>query len=298
MNEIEYHKQAVIITAYHNFNQLAVLANMLSKVFEVYIHIDKRVSIEEWKYSNLRCAKHIKVFSLYNVNWGGCNHLKAILHLMDIALKNKDIMYFHIISGEDWPTKNVKEIYNRFIAEDKIYLEVRRMDEMKKMECLYISKWQKYYSFLDVFDYKKIPQKIFVKGLVFFQRIVGIDRFKKLDIELARGVIWGELPRNAVSYCLEYLYENPQFMNFLEYGHASEEFFFHSILSNSAEWKRKIANNNLRYVEYERRNGSYPAILDMKDFEKIKTGNYYFARKITMPISEDLVVALNEQNGN
>lgn len=145
---------------------------------------------------------------------------------MNEVLKNPEITYFHIISGEDWPVKNVERIYEQFINEECIYLETRKLSEMGKKEYRYISKWQRYYSFLNIFDYKKIPQKLLVKGIVCFQKLIGIDRFKDLDIPLARGVVWGELPRAAVEFCLQYLYSNPEFMNFFEYGHASEEFFF------------------------------------------------------------------------
>lgn len=57
--------QAVLITAYHNFNQLDILTKLLSKKFEVFVHIDKKTK-ESFTASN----EHIHVYSLFHVNWG------------------------------------------------------------------------------------------------------------------------------------------------------------------------------------------------------------------------------------
>ena len=42
-------------------------------------------------------------------------------------------------------------------------------------------------------------------------------------------------------------------------------------------------------MKWEKRYNSYPAILDMSDYEDIKKGNYHFARKIDGSISEMLI---------
>ncbi len=290
---MEYHRQAVIIIAHQGFDQLKSLIELLTPVFEVYVHINKRTPRSEWERFGFEQMQHVKVFSLYKINWGGSNFLKAILYLMNEALKNEKIDYFHIITGEDWPVRNVEEIYQRFRNEKKTYMEFKKLSGMNKKEYRSVSKWQKYYSFLNIFDYKKMPQKIFVKFFVAFQCVMGVNRFKNLEIEMARGVVWGDLPREAVEYCINYLHGNPDFMNYLEYGHASDEFFFQTVLLNSKKWEEKIVNNNLRYIKYERRNGSYPAILDERDMEGIQSGDYIFARKVRMPVSEKIIHEIN-----
>ena len=46
--------QAVVITAYKSFEQLQELAELLSKKFLVYIHVDRRIPSE--KYNPLKIA--------------------------------------------------------------------------------------------------------------------------------------------------------------------------------------------------------------------------------------------------
>lgn len=283
--------QAVVITAYKSFEQLQELAELLSEKFLVYIHIDRRVPKD--KYEALKSGG-IRVYSLYPVNWGGSNHLKAILYLMHEALKeHPDLDYIHIISGQDWPTRPVEEIYNFFDGNLDIYMCSESLEDKSVNNLERIRNWQKYYSFLDIFDYKQMKQKLFVKGLVQFQKLMGVDRLKKIDIKLCHGLVWGGMPGKAARACFDFIKENPDFMTFMEYGHASEEFFFQTIFENSKDWKPHLMNQNLRFMLWERKHGSYPGILDEDDLEKIKEGNYMFMRKVEFPISRGLVDRLN-----
>ena len=286
--------QACIITAYHKFDQLNMLIELLSDKFEIYVHIDKKAK-SSWK-ETLKKNEHVHVYSKFSINWGGSMHLKAIVWLMNEALSNENIKYFHIISGDDWPVRNLREIYNHFEGNNEIALLTTKMSNMTDEWYKISAKWQKYYSFLDILDYKDIKQKIFVKFLVGFQQLIGINRFKQLDIELAQGLVWGDIPRDAFEYCMAYIHDNPEFWEFMTYGHASEEFFFQTILANSDNFKARISNRNYRYMNWNRKNGSYPGILDEDDYENIVSGEYFFARKIDLNISGELLDMLFKLN--
>lgn len=214
---------------------------------------------------------------------GGASHLWAILYLCKEALKNKDITYVHIISGEDWPCRTPKEIYDYFEGKDIV---CQHFTEISKNKLIHT---QKYYAFVNIINYKKIGWKIFVRGLWLLQKILKVNRLKKIDFPLYLGLIWGDIPRGALEYCFDFVHKNPEFLIFLEYGSASEEVFFGSILMQSPYWKERCAQNNFRYIKWEKRNGSYPAILDETDEEKIKSGDYFFMRKVRMPVSKKLV---------
>lgn len=226
---------------------------------------------------------------------GGANHLWCILYMIREALKNENISYFHIISGEDWPARNVEEIYDYFENNFSIYHTCVKLKDFQGNRNYYYRKMQQYYSFLNILDYKRTFQKLFVKAFVAIQTCIGVNRLRKLDIELARGLIWGEFPRKAMEYCIDYADNNPEFLIFLEYGFASEEFFFGSILLNSEEWKDKIIQKNFRYMKWEKRNGSYPAVLDESDAASIKEGDYMFIRKVRNPVSNRLIQILNDK---
>ena len=96
-------KQAILITAYKNYNHLEEIINFFDENFELYIHIDKKSKISETELINLNKYENVKLVSQkFNVNWGGLNHLKCILYLCEQALKNPNIYYLHLISGSDY----------------------------------------------------------------------------------------------------------------------------------------------------------------------------------------------------
>lgn len=285
--------QACIITAYHNFSHLNTLIELLSQKFEVYVHIDKKAD-ESYK-QIIKVNNHVHIYSKFCINWGGSEHLKAIVWLMNEALSNEDISYFHIISGDDWPVRNLEEIYNHYEGSNEIALLSTKMSNMTAEWYKTCAKWQKYYSFLDIFNYKDLKQKIMIKLFVKFQQLIGINRFKKLEMELAQGLVWGDIPRDAFEYCMNYIHDNPEFWEFMTYGHASEEFFFQTILANNNTFETRISNINYRYMNWNRKNGSYPGILDMDDYENIINGEWFFARKIDPNISGKLIETLSQK---
>ena len=98
--------QAILITAYKNFDQLIDLDTYFNSGFEIFIHIDKKQHPSPDCIKKLYSFPQVKLVSLkYKVNYAGRNHLKSILHLSEEALKNKDNNYFHVISGQDFPVQ-------------------------------------------------------------------------------------------------------------------------------------------------------------------------------------------------
>ena len=84
-------KQAILITAFKNFNQLAEIAEFFDEDFSVYVHIDKKSEISSEEFTTLNAIPNIELISQkYKVNWGGRNHLRCILFLISEALKDKE----------------------------------------------------------------------------------------------------------------------------------------------------------------------------------------------------------------
>jgi hypothetical protein len=53
-----------------------------------------------------------------------------------------------------------------------------------------------------------------------------------------------------------------------------------------------VINNCLRYINWNLKHNSIPAILDQDDLSNIKVGNYLFARKFDSPYSDELKLNL------
>ena len=99
-------KHAFLITAYKDAEQLSLLIQVLCTYnSEIYIHIDKRseklTNEIKQKYSGFKNIHILK--KAINVYFAGFSHLRAILMLIEEAFKNPEIVYFHLISGQDLP---------------------------------------------------------------------------------------------------------------------------------------------------------------------------------------------------
>lgn len=189
--------QAMILTAYKNLEEVARRIRLYSEQFEVYAHIDKKCK-EDGDKAFANMPKNVHIYSLYKINWGGANHLKCILYLMNEALRNPQIIYLHLVSGEDFPIKPLDVIYDFFEGREEVFFHCTALDKMDKKRRCRVSSYQKYYQMLNVFDYKKIPQKIFVKGMVFLQALFGVNRLDGAGMRLFQGLVWGDYPRKAV----------------------------------------------------------------------------------------------------
>ena len=288
--------QAILILAHKNIEQVTKLATILNNNFEVYIHFDKKMNIPE-NYKQILDKKNIHYISKIDVHWGSWSIGAATVLLMKEALKNRQIEYIHVISGQDWLTIPSKNIYDKFIDNDRIYMTYSKAKNViKKGESIIL--WQKYYFNYDKINRRSTFGKIYHRGLLLIQSLLRINKFKKLGInlEIYSGENWVDMPRDAVEYCINYLDSHPNLLKMLQTGCFSDEFWMQTILCNSPEFNQRIVKNHHRYIKWQKQHGSYPAVLDMSDFDNIINGDYIFARKFENPYSNELITQLNRNN--
>lgn len=73
-------KQAILITAYKDYSHLKRIVDFFDHDFQIYIHLDKNSEISHSLIDEIITNNKVKVFrKKYKVNWGGLNHLRAIL---------------------------------------------------------------------------------------------------------------------------------------------------------------------------------------------------------------------------
>lgn len=286
-------RQAIIITAYKNFEQLDFLADFFSPCFDVFIHVDKKSKeISKDKIALLNTKENVYAIQKYNIKWGGKDHLNAILLLMEEALYKTGTSFIHVISGEDFPLVSCKELFQRFEDEKNIFLSIQPIQETSNrvQERFYYRAWP------DFLDYHtgnpgtlrmvRYAEKLARTSLKARDSLLGYE-FDKIY----KGLVYVSLPADAAAYCVQFPKEHPKEYKALKNVLISEEFYFQTILMNSSFAPRVIAND-LRYCDWEFRNGSSPANLDMSDYSKITESGKLFCRKITAGISDELKQAL------
>lgn len=289
--------QAVLIVAHKNIEQMIKLANLLSRKFVVYVHIDKAHSLSRAEKEAL-AINNINYVSEVRVHWGGWSVARAQLVLMKWAIANPNISYLHVISGQDWPCQNIDDIYHFYEHNKKIYMTYELSRSIKKSAQSLIL-WQQYYFNYDQFPRRTFIGKLYHHFLLLSETILRVNKFKRLNIELEiyDGANWVDIPRDAAVFALKYLEQKSNLRRMFETGFCSDEFWLQTILVNQPQFKARIVNDNHRYVKWVKQHGSFPAIIDQNDFDLIpKTAQ--FIRKIEPRYSNQLIQQLNQRDHN
>ena len=287
--------QAILILAHKNIQQVVELSRKLNSNFNVYIHFDKKMSLDN-DYLKVLENENIRYISQEDVKWGSWSIVRATIALMNLALSDKDNRYFHLISGQDWPIINSQEIYDFFEDKNSIYMERYSADRVKKSHEEIIN-WQKYYYYYDVINRRKLYGKIFHRLTIKLQGLLKINKFKKLKINLDiyAGSQWGSLPRDAVEFALDYLDSHENVYKMFETGFCSDEFWLPTILANSSKFRNRYENYNYHFIKWTEQHGSYPAILDENNFIELRQSKAFFARKFDADISRKLIEKLESE---
>ena len=292
-------KQGILITAYKEINHLMKLINFFDDDFYLYIHIDQKSRITKDETEVIQKAKNVVFFSRqFNVNWGGNNHLKSILLLSKEAIKNENIEYFHVISGQDFPIKscnsikrylinnNGKEFLGSFEMPAKIWGDDGGMARI----C--------YFNFYDIFNAKTWIGSHTIRLLLKAQKKLKIKRNIPQNFpKLFGGSTWWTLSYPCLKYVVNYTKNNPYFLKRFKYSFGSAEIYFQTIIMNSP-FKPNVMNKNLRYIDWNRGTGSNPSNLDETDYDKIIKSDAIFARKFAYPVSERLINKIEEHITN
>ncbi|MCF8321925.1 MAG: beta-1,6-N-acetylglucosaminyltransferase [Flavobacterium sp.] len=288
-------KQAILITAYKNYHHLEEIIQCFDANFEVYIHLDKKSVITNHELVSLRKYEIVKfVEQKYKVNWGGFNHLKAILYLIEKALQNPENYYFHLITGHDFPVKR-SDFFVDFFNKNRNteFLSYFDFPDPK-------SGWPgnngldriEYFNLYDFWNAKNHKDNQKITFWIRFQKRFGFKR--KISSRMPKlfgGSTYWSLSRDCVNYVIKFTQENKFVLNRFKYTLCAEEFYFQTLIMNSP-FAKNVVNDNVRHIDWVARNGNNPAILDKTDFKKLQKTNAFFARRFDYPQSIDLLNAI------
>lgn len=265
--------QAFVITAYKNQGLLKKNLEVFSKYFKCFVHIDKKSSLNNKQFlDELNHMENVTAVSKYKINWGSYLHMMAILDLLKLVQNDSTITRVHIMSGEDFPVKSIREFYQFFEVENryKNFMELTDITDIPVMHLRY----EKFH-FLHIFNRKSKNYliKFLDKGIRQLQYHLPVKR--KISFRY-KGLVWSSISIEAVDQIIKYL--TPNLIRELKYCEIAEEFMVQNALMES-ELRDTVVADNLRYANWA---GCLtgPNILGIEEYEKIKDSNAFFARKI------------------
>jgi hypothetical protein len=284
-------KHGFLITAYKNPDDLAGLIKILDSERSLFfIHIDKKSTLlKKTVIQELKKKPNVQIVdNPLRVSWGGFSHLRAIIKLMEIALKNDEIKYFHALSGQCFPVMPINEIFDFFEKNnEKEFIDFHELPAacwannggMDRMD---------YYHLHDILNTKSKRFEKRNRRFINFQKFLNLKRsYSNQYPKLYGGSTWWSLSKAAIEYVSYFIKHTPGFYNRFKHTFCTEEIFFQTILLNSP-FANNIVNDNLRYIDWNVRNGNCPANLDEEDFHLLLTSNKLFARKFEKDKSEKL----------
>jgi hypothetical protein len=230
---------AYLITAYNNYEHLKKLLEALSDQTNpaFYVHIDKKSEMP----SNLAHIKNLKYIDRKKVWWGGWSHLNAILLLMKAAFIGK-YDYYVLISGADYPIRSNEFLYNKLQDGGEYFNIIEGFQPHKPESRL------KYYHF-DCFDRRNV-RSLKTRFFLKFEHKLRLF-LSKSDFpfeKIYHGSTWWALSHGTITYILDFMKDNPSFVNFFKSSWCPEESFIPTIIGNSPI--AKDCKNNLTYTDW------------------------------------------------
>ena len=295
-------KQAYLITAYKDFDQLYELAKFFSATAYVFIHVDqKSKTITDNEIRILSAIENCEAFSSYSIAWGSFHHVEAIVELMVRALMKEDAGYMHLLTGEDFPLLSSEQLDQRFLGDQHIYMSyIPPRDQPETVRVRY--------RYRNLLANRNLKNKVLwqlqnIAGRV--QEMTGnvrvsIGNFPESAIY--KGLVYISLPRDAAAYVIRFLSkEGAAFWEDLKHCQVPEEFFFQTIFMNSPEFRDRVIDKELRYMDWSKGDGSSPAYLGEGDYDRVKEAREQgccFARKFHPYQSKELRIKLREITEN
>ena len=280
-------RQSFVISAYKDKANLDRLIGRLGERYNMFLHIDRSSSlITDNDIVAFDALPNVYAEKRYAISWGSYKHLLALLGLLRMAVVHTaDNGVIHFISGQDIPIRSNDELDTFFIDNPHVYMDCRMIDQMEPHQRRMYQMKNRFWRFN---YWNKIVHALRNVDLT-LQRSMHIinDRFGD-ERNLAQGLVWLSLPRNAAQYVLDYVDNHPEFMKDLYRAQIPEEFLFQTVLVNSP-YVDDIIADNLRYMDWHKRNGSLPAYLDASDYPKAMASGCFFARKIDSNISKEFL---------
>lgn len=281
-------KHGILILAHKNIEQLCRLVKYFSCDCDVFIHIDSKLHLEQEDWEKLLSYRQVRqVIQDYEVNWGGTSVLESEMHLLRQAVRQCDAEYFHLISGQDYPTRSLSCFLNFFEHNAKWeYISYVHLPHPKWEDSTF-RRLQYYYPY----DYAtgQCSPRHWVREQVRLQIARGVKRPIPDEFDHLYGSSqWFSITRKAAATLLDYTDCSPSFYRKLWMTFAPEECYVATVLVNLMK-KENIVQSNRRFIRWKYENGNCPANLGREHFRYLLEDEYFFARKMEMPCSVPLM---------
>ena len=264
--------QAMIITAYRDFDGLSRMLTALSRHALCFVHVDKKSGFTPEQMARLNALPGVRAISRYAVNWGSVYHLNALIDLCRMALEDSRVTHLHLISAQDFPCVSAEAFARCFEGDDRIHMQFLTTADYPELAHRY-----EHYHCMHRLNYRDMSERAqnWVGRIDRFQDMLHIRR--RLSVP-HKGLVWLSLPREAARHAVD-APQNRRLLRRLRYTYIPEEFFFQNAFEGTT-WAEKITGDALRFSIWDEPERGMPALLDERDLPAIDASGCVFCRKV------------------
>lgn len=300
-----------IIAAYNCPGQLRRLIERLdAPSVRFYLHIDKKVDIKPFRDAlghvpNLRMVDdHHRVVC----RWGGIGIVHATLRCMRYILEERRDGHCVFLSGQDYPLVSNAFIANffdqnqtkNFISADPLPKDDWLDGGWSRLTDYHYQRNDKKYStaklpsLFDFAFYKGLKSNVATIVKLLASKQIPYQIAKKRDLSrILRpygGHAWWALPVQTVQKMLEFLDDDPGYLEFFDYVHVPDEIIFQSMARELVAEDEILPS--LTYTNWDDSAAS-PRIFTSADFQELQNlgGRFLYARKFS-EIEDEAVMSM------
>ena len=264
--------QAMIITAYRDFDGLFRMLAALGRHALCFVHVDKKSGFTPEQMARLGALANVQAVSRYAVNWGSVYHLHALIDLCRMALGDARVTHLHLISAQDFPCVSAEAFARCFEGDDRIHMQFLTTADYPELAHRY-----EHYHCMHRLNYRDMSERAqnWVGRIDRFQDMLHIRR--RLSVP-HKGLVWLSLPREAARHAVD-APKNRRLLRRLRYAYIPEEFFFQNAFAGTP-WEDRITGNALRFSVWDEAERGTPALLCERDLPAIDASGCVFCRKV------------------
>ncbi|MBS1564096.1 MAG: hypothetical protein JST39_06890 [Bacteroidetes bacterium] len=274
---------AHLVITYTNPQQTArMIRSMQHPDFDFYIHVDKKLDIAPHLF--LAEIPHVYLIrDRVDVIWGGYNTIEAELRsVQEIFDTGREYDYIHLMSGQDYPIKPARQIYDFFEQNrGKEFLEFEHFDHW---DADAYTRIQKYH-----FTNYKFPGRYSIQWLM--NRLLP-QRVSPVALEYFGSSMFWALTPACLRYIIAFLRTNNRFRRFIRLTWGSDEFLFQTLVLNS-HFQKSVVNSNLLYLDRPL-GAAHPNIISDRHLPILKATPALFTRKVDMAMEPGILDSIDE----
>jgi len=296
-------KIAYIIITHRHAAQLSRLIQRLDKPgvsFVLHISTNCEPGFYEQVHAAYADAPNVFFTPRIPVYWGDFSIVKASLNAIDTLVKHGiDYDYAIMISGQDYPLQSHQVICDTLAAGNgHQFMEYVDHDDMEPdtrhrlySNHLWIKDKHWWYPH---YGRPTLKIKVFDGILSLF---LPCERTIPNGYRGYKGSFWWYLTRDCIEYIHAFVRSDAgkRLVRFFRFGYHSAEYFYQTLLLNSA-YRDQIINTDHRYAIWYEDSG-HPKTLGVEDFEALRGSGKLFGRKFDLARNAEIFDLLDTAAG-